>query len=476
MKKGWSIAIVLILLAILIGAYSYIKLNPKQEDEISTEQQNNGVEIFNVEPENINKIEILSDTKNLLLEKENDLWIMNSENDTKSSQDIIKSIVDKLSKIQAEQIIEENVLDLSIYGLDKPYKIIVTSSDNKTNSFILGNATPTGDGYYFMKEGETKVYMVEYSYQNIFKYTYEDLIQKEEIPSVNAEKLDYVYISQKDRPEIEVVKLGDDNPEKYELWNGLASWKLLKPYALPRALESDELWSNIVSEIANISLEVKDFIVNSPNDLSIYGLDKPELELLFKDSDGAQIHLYFGNYAQDGSIYFKQENSNGIYTMNSSTIAVFKDINVFDITDKFAMILAIEEVNKVVVNKDNELTTFDLSTIKETDDSGNESNITTCKVDGKEYPEEDFKKLYQNFIGLMLDSEYHGKKIEGTPNVSIALYMNDGKVIESKYYEYNENYYIFDRNGTQEFIVGKRQIENVFDRMKDFFDGTISNK
>lgn len=472
MKKWHSVVIVLILLAILIGAYSYIKLNPKQE-EIESTTAKEKIELLSLDTEAVMKIEIFSDKPTLTIGKEKDIWYVNNQYDIKISQNMIDSIVKTLSSINADVLIEENATDLSIYGLDKPKKAIITLVDGKSYTILIGNETPTGKGYYFINEGQTTVYTVSYTYANPFNYIFEDLVEKETIVDIDSQKLSYIYIAQKGKPEIEVTRLGDTELDKYEMWNSLATWKMTKPYIKPRSLVGNDTLTNLTSATTGFNTYVKSFVENNPKDLSIYGLDEPELELWFKDSDDLQTHLFFGKQSEEGRVYFKQADSTSVYTMSTDAIDLFMNTKPFDVVDKFAMLISIEDLNKIVVTKDGKATTFDITVTKEKDNNDKETVIIGCSVDGKEYPEDDFKKLYQNFIGLMLDLEYNGAKVTGTPEISITFHTIDNKVLESKYYKYDDKYYIFDKDGTQEFLVSRRQFDNTFERMSDFFDGTI---
>jgi hypothetical protein len=475
MKKMRGIVIVLVLLAVLIGAYEYIKLHPKQE-ETKTQTQKQTINLATINSDDIVKLELISDVRKLVITKENESWILNGEKDTIASQNIIKSMTYTLADISANQLIEKDSKDLSVYGLDKPKKLVITLKDNTSYTLYMGNATPTADGYYLINGENKDVYMVAMKYKDPFNYTYQQLVEKETITNVTPEKLNYVYIAQKGRKVIEAIKPNEGAIDKYELWNSLATWKMTNPYFKPRGLASNDAWTALVTGMTGFNTSIRDFIVDKPSNLAVYGLDKPELELLFKDSDGVKTHLYFGSKAPDGTTYFMQEGSTKIYTVGTTAVDVYKNVEPFSITDKFAMIFSVDDVSNIVITKGNEKTEFGLTTTKSKDDTGKETSTLKCVSGGKEYPEDDFKKLYQNLVGVMVDSEYKGEPQIGTPDISMKFTMTDGKVLEAKYYKYNDNYYIFDKNGTQEFIVGKRQFDSIFERIKDFFDGSISNK
>lgn len=473
MKKVRSIIVVLVLLVVLVGAYVYVSLNQKDENIEESTTSAATIELAAFDASSIVKIEMKSSERTLLLEKEEDIWIMNNNKDVEASQTLIGTVADTLSDIQATQLVEENAQDLSVYGLDNPYKTTITLSDGTTHTFLLGDEVPTGYSYYFALDGSNDVYIVKYSYKNSFKYTFEELVSKETFGNLDTSALNYMYINQEGRPVIELSKPGDTALDAYEMWHSLSLWKMTSPYEMPRGIATNDAWETLTSGLTVIASSVRNYITTNAPDLSVYGLDNPWLEVKFGDSNGGEIHLYFGGTCEaDSGIYFMQEGSKSIYTMAPSAVEPFTDVNAFDIADKMAMIISVADITQVTVTKAGEAIVFDVVS----EDVDGTINVA-CTVDGKSYPEADFKKLYQNLIGLSLDSEYKGEKVTGTPDITVKITMKDGRELESKYYLYeqNKNYYIFDKNGTQEFLIGKRNFDNLFERIDEFFNGTISN-
>lgn len=472
MKKWHSIVIVFALLAILISVYSYVKLNPKQSEQESSSEQEK-IKLTEFDSTSINKIQIENVSGSIKLERKDDKWIINDRNDIVTSENSINNIIDKLSSIEADLVISENTDNLSDYGLDNPSKIIVDISGDKSYTFLAGDNSPTGEGFYFINDTDTKIYMLGSMYKNIFDYTFNDLIEKEEIPTVTTENLNYVYIQKKDSTPIEIVK--PDETNQYDTWHSMAAWQITSPYNPTRALSVNEAWDEVLSKMSGFNSAVKEFISNSPEDLDKYGLNSPELELILRDSDGVKTHLSFGTQATEDTVYFKQENSNSIYTMNKSVFDTFNNIDLFSITDKFTVLLNIQDVKKVVIQESDMIFEFNIEVTKQKQEgSDNETTVITCKVGDKEYPEDDFKKLYQNFISILIDAQYDGDTVSGSPDISMAFHMNDGKVVEAKYYKYNDKYYIFDREGNQNFLVDKRQFDSMFGKIDEFFNGTIN--
>lgn len=79
------------------------------------------------------------------------------------SNSIISALVENAISVTAQQTVVENPEDISIYGLDKPLATVTaqfTDSDNTVKTLYIGNKTPKGTAYYFMRNDDPAVYTV----------------------------------------------------------------------------------------------------------------------------------------------------------------------------------------------------------------------------------------------------------------------------------------------------------------------------
>ena len=76
------------------------------------------------------------------------------------NQDTLRTMISSVVSISSERAMEST--DKSEYGLDKPSKKVVlkTKEDGKEKTYklLFGNTAPNEAGYYFMVDGEDKIF------------------------------------------------------------------------------------------------------------------------------------------------------------------------------------------------------------------------------------------------------------------------------------------------------------------------------
>ena len=132
------------------------------------------------------------------------------------------------------------------------------------------------------------------------------------------------------------------------------------------------------------ALSIEDFVEDGVEDFAKYGLEDPSLELIIKDSENT-LHLLFGNEYDEDKIYFRTLDTDSVYGMKKSNIE-FAHVKPFDLVEKFAYIVNIENVDKLEIEGRGKSYTLTLS--RETQEAENEDEedevITTYMIDGKE--------------------------------------------------------------------------------------------
>ena len=120
-----------------------------------------------------------------------------------------------------------------------------------------------------------------------------------------------------------------------------------------------------------------DRVLESPEDLSEYGLDQPNQEVTVLKTDGTTFTLYIGNQnSSNNDFYVKVDDGADVYTMPSSSVGVF-DMQPYDVA-KADIFPALEATNirDIKVEKDGHTVEF------ASDETG--SSWTVKDEDGKE--------------------------------------------------------------------------------------------
>lgn len=470
MSKGNKIIILIVVLGLLIGSYIFMKNRPTKKEDAEGEQEK--IELSKVEKDKINKMVLQSKDSTLTFIKKGEEWSIDYPHPVKLKQTYIDDIAYSFASLYAERVVDENPDDLSQYGLKEPsVKAWAELEDGKkTKVFYLGDKAPTGNNYYIMLEGDPKVYAVWMNHGEHFSYKMDDIREKK-LTEINVQELSYLKMAIADKPVIEIKE--NDNRSEDEAQFGLGMWKMIKPYNQPMGVDSNGI-EKVLSDIPN--LEIKGFIDDDPSDLGQYGLDVPSRELVVKDKSNT-VHLYFGKDAGDDEVYFKTADSNAVYTMAKEKVS-FMDIKPFELVEKFAFIVNIDDVDKIVVEGEGKAHTLTLErSTKKAEKEGEEDEIETVyKVDGKEVEESPFKKYYQSIIGLLVDAE-NDKESTEKAEVKTTFFLNKGKdrEIHVDYVPYDRDFYSVVRQGKAEFIISRDQVHKMLEDLELLIQGKLEN-
>ncbi|HHW70184.1 MAG TPA: hypothetical protein GX392_02415, partial [Clostridiales bacterium] len=189
-----------------------------------------------------------------------------------------------------------------------------------------------------------------------------------------------------------------------------------------------------------------------------------------------KLHIYIGEEYDDETVYFKTDDGDSVYTIEKSKLE-FMDIKPFELVEKFAYIVNIDDVDKIVVEGGGKSHTLTLTrTIQEAEGEEDEEDevITTYKVDGKEVEEDSFKKYYQSLIGLIVDAE-NNEEPNADPEVKTTFFLNKGKEreVHVDYVPYDKDFYLVVRNGKAEFLISQKQVKNMLNDLELLIEGKL---
>ena len=483
MKRKRSFIAILVVLALLIGVYVYLSNRPPDTPEVVEKEPT--IEISKVDSEKIVKLSIDNGDleEPLVFEKETrtiksddkdkepkteSYWV----NTTPYPVKLVQSKVDELSRsfssMTAEIVVEENPQDLSRYGLDKPGATGTAILDDNTKVTIyLGNKTADGTTWYLMKEGDPKVYTVYNQHGQRFNSVLSDFRDKT-LPTVDTTMMTYLNITGEDRHEIE-IKMSEDITEEQATY-GVGLYFMTKPFKRARGVDSEKLGERLEKMSG---LNIKDFVEDHPTDLSKYGLDQPKLQFSIKDSDGNTLELSFGNKLEDGTIYFKTPESDAVYVMDQSSME-FMEFEPMAITDKFALLMNIQDVDEVTIEGRGRKNTISITrkTEKAKKEDEEDEVIETFFLDGEEVEEKPFKSFYQSLIGIVVDME-KPHTAQGSPDLKITYHKVEGGEATVAVYPYDRDFYslVSDGDMESEFLIYRNRLDWVFKDLDNLIAG-----
>jgi hypothetical protein len=162
-------------------------------------------------------------------------WQITQPQPLAADQDSINSLVNTLSSVSSDRLIEEKAANLAEFGLDNPsMQAVVVRKDGKTQKLVFGGETPTGNGFFAKAEGDPRVFTVASWVKSSIDKTPNDLRDKR-LLTFDSEKVTRIELQAKRQPLEFGKNAGND-------------WQILKP----RPLRADN------SQVEELLRQLKD--------------------------------------------------------------------------------------------------------------------------------------------------------------------------------------------------------------------------
>ncbi len=479
-SKFITVIVCIVLLGGLLGVNYYMKNKPQPEEpEVPKEDP---IMLIDRSVDDITRVTFTSEKGSMsVIPKmvkdstgyESRKWFLEAHQDITVNSSTIGSMITPLYYLSPE-LVTENISNPEEYGL-KPAKATAVAeySDGSTHTVYIGMATPAKDYYYVSVEGNNNLYMMYSTTGDRFFYTEDDLIDKS-LPQINVEALQYAYIND-NGTELEMDYKGSDDEKKKDLEAyGMISLTMMKPYK-GRDLYLSNFIDNVLSNLSGVSLGK--LVDVQPTDLAQYGLDKPSLELKFKDTE-LTFHLLIGKEDEDGQqAYCKLSDKPSVFLIDKAKLSAFYNINPFKFIDRFVSLINIDDIYKMDITKNNEKTEIYLNHEALPLEEGEEEPEMIIKptINGQEVQDLAFRTFYQAVIGLSYDSEIEEYKPTVEPEVTIKFYGVEGKPdIVTRYYPYNGDFYAVQRDDFPiQFVVSNHSVRLMFKSIDDLLAGKL---
>lgn len=380
---------------------------------------------------------------------EEPVWILEGF-EPEIDQNEVQSIARSIARMQAERIIEEDPENLASYGLADPsVKATGYFEDGTEVTVLLGKRTPTGRTFYVKRPDDETVFSVSGYHGSNFQIETADLRDREIKSAVDLDKLIYLKISADETVEV-VPTAPEDSPYGFSF----SRLKLVQPFLAPRPVNT-QYFSELVKQFPTY-YRIQEFVNDNPDDLSPYGLDDPRAQLEIKDSDGQEFHLLIGDMKDEDTVYVKQADEPGVFTINAYEID-FLNVKPFSFVERNSLLVNIEYVDGITAETPDWNFTARIERTGEGDDQEE-----TFYVNGSEFPDKPFRKIYQHLIGITLEGVAPDPVAYADPYLTITYKTNQAGIdsVNVEFIPYNQDFYAFYHEGTGEFLVSKNQIND----------------
>ncbi|GHU77536.1 hypothetical protein FACS1894188_12020 [Clostridia bacterium] len=286
-----------------------------------------------------------------------------------------------------------------------------------------------------MADGDAALYTIPDSDAEKFFYGYNEIIDKT-MPAVDWATLTYIDINAFGT-EIEA-----EQKDKY--------YVMTKPY------QGREFYPALLAQTANFDgYELGDLVEIGAEDLAKYGLDAPKIKISLKDGGGT-FDISVGNGENPDFSYALFEGN--VFLVENSMFAGFDEIVPLKLISRFVNLLNIDDVDKINV------TISQFFKYEILINHGDDGTIAPT-INGEPVEETAARDCYQAIIALSADAVVDFDKADSKPAFSVVFTKTDGTVVSSDYYDYDENFFAVELDGTQGkyFAVNKDSVKKILD-------------
>jgi len=281
-KEFWKTGVAVLALA---GLASYIwfverKQEPKKEGE---REKITLVAVDKAKAKELSFGATAGDAVRLV--KEGSFWKLTAPFAAPADTTAVESILTSLEKLEADEVVAEQVTDFAQYGLDKPSRSVsaVVEGASAPLAVDFGAKSPDGGSVYARKPGEAKVYLVASWVEGTFDKKPFDLRDR-----------DLLHVKRDDVRSLEVA-----GPEgRFALARTEAGeWAFTKPLATRAGRWSVD---GLLGTVENLRMDsVAGESVSDAKEIARYGLAKPVRTVTLVTKDGATRTLEIGSAAPD---------------------------------------------------------------------------------------------------------------------------------------------------------------------------------
>lgn len=366
----------------------------------------------------------------------------------KFDQVLLGRLFSSCAKLPSKKTVEQGVKDFDVYGLSQPTVYVEAKFENGDVLQVeVGDRSPLEDGYYGRISGSRDVLLLSTYDVESFERGLYDFREKRLLHDLGEDAEEYALTVQHlrferhdagtldlKRRQVDGVKVSDlDSVPPIELTE-------------PVICEGDEyaFVTRLVQKLFQFRNASPILVQDSPDDLSVYGLDEPE-RLYLQDETG-EIVLLIGRREED-SVYVMQEGTPCVFLIKAGMLDFFY-IDYTDVMSKIFWIHNIEQVKELVVVQQGERHTLQT-----------EHAVPRFVFDGREVPEEPARKLFLSAISLMVAGKVESEP-ECSPVIEMAIAYHDGSSYTLELFPMNERYYSVHINGLATgFYCNKKDVD-----------------
>ena len=343
----------------------------------------------------------------------------------------VMGVADRAQALVVASVVAESGANLADFGLDRPsVGVNVTYADNSKATLHIGNAAPGGDGYYAMREGDPAVYLL---YQSSAEYFLKSPLDMVELGIVSGDPQSSTFtkavLGGSVRPEEILVQAVP--PQNTSASDGASSVMSFTTHTIEAPIKSRLHAMHGLEPLSSVfGLQGTKAVakIDSPSDLSAWGLAEPYSTLLIDTEEEGSFKLLASKPDAEGNCYLMREGAPLVYLVPASSLP-WLELTPFKMMDKMLILPFIDSVKSVRLETPGKTSVFELEGV---------DDALAAKLDGQPYENmANFRRFYQTLLAASYDA-YTEEPLPANPKLLLqyTYTYRDGRPADTvRFYE-----------------------------------------
>lgn len=452
-----AIAIMAVELIASLGIYFLADHLNSNKTKKETEEANKLI-LFNIDENSIDKVDIHNESGNYTAEYIDSNWQLTNTDEFDLNSTAITAICSNFCNLTAIKILDDT--DSSKYGFDDPITLTVYADDTPYKLFI-GDATPTYENFYVMKENDDNIYLIDYTTGAVLCATKNNLKQTYIFNYFTAEIDSFCLWEGSEKDEnIRFSMKKDEN----------GTWSMLKPY------QDTSVYNTQITNFLTDATrdEIFSFVAENctESDYAKYGFDNPKY-VLEVTAGSKHTKVIFGDYTNnENEMYGLFTDSGQVVTFISNEISAL-GYDTMDMMNTTVYSADINDVTEVKVEMPGVTAEMKINNYEE-EYILNDTQLTDDDTKSL------FISFFNSFNNAYFESIENDQNPDGEPEITITYTLSNNTVNRIEYIPVpgeDSNTYWAVKNGEYTgFVVRKKIIANISSTYEELVQAVESSE
>lgn len=454
--KKLKIAIIIMAAAVVaaVGIFLGAKfINDKQNEDKQAEEDK--LVMFDFKDSDVDSIDIVNDSGNYTMAYDIDKgWYLANSDEFVVNASVISAIAVQMSQLKAEKILGDT--DASRYGFDSPVKLTAHAGD-KSYTLLIGDASPTDEYFYAMKENDENIYLISYSTGAVLCADKDTLKNTYLYKYSSYDIVHFALWEGAETDENIVFSMNKDSSDK---------WSMDKPY------KDDSVYNSQINQYLTDTSrdEIYSFVQENcqESDYRKYGFDKPTHVFEISTADDT-TKVIFGKDTDDGTAFY------GLYPKNGQVVTFAKDsVTALGYTTLNMMNTSIFSADTVDIAEVEVKMPMATATLEFGKSSGDNLFNGKKMSDYGDGAEKAFKAYFASFNSAYSESVQKEAAPEGEAYITITYTLKSNTVVVIEYIpnEDESEYYAVKNGEYTGFTVKGKIVENIIEAYRGLIKNT----